>query len=197
LGEGLSPFSPDAHDQFDPNFGFTPGVRYTLKWAPHGQRKKAGGRCPGDLTFDPGGGSSDRGYIDVGQGNGNSGLNDAIVNNSYYLDEPLTVGSLIDTVDGNKHVGPALETRFAQDTDQTSTSYDTYRGNGRRLFVCAVNDAANNARVVGFGLFLLHADSWGGNSDPVCAEYVGPAVQASNHKGASTSGGLYKVVLFQ
>lgn len=197
LGEGGAPFSPDAHDVNDPNFGFTIGQMQTIKWAPPGQRKHNSGRCPGDyLPFQPGGGSSDRGYIDVGQGNGNSSLHDAIVNNSYDLANPLTMGSYIDTVPGNKHVGPAVDERFNQDTDTTSGSYATYNGNGRRLLICPVNDGGDSGRVIGFGVFLLHSDSCGGNNDPCCAEYVGnAAVLGSKGKGGGVQRGLYVVQL--
>jgi len=189
LGEGAAPFSPDAQNSGDPNFGYTPGQLYTLKWAPIGERPKPGGRCPGDATFNPGGGSSDRGYIDIGQGNGNSGLEDAIVNNTFTLSQPLTVGSPIDSVPGNKHVGPAINERFAQDTDQTAATYAGYNGNGRRIFVVPVNDGANNAKVVGFAGFFLQPNACGNNNQPCCAEYIGPGVLNGRHFGAGSGSG--------
>jgi Flp pilus assembly protein TadG len=199
VGEGAAPFSPDAHTPADPDFGFTIGEQYTLKWAPSGQRDKPGGRCPGDATFDPGGGSSDRGYIDVGQGNGNSALHDAIVNNDYNLAEPLTVGSSLDMVPGNKHVGPAVDERFNQDTDTVAATYRTYTGNGRRVLVVAVNNAGDPGQVVGFAAFFLPPNNpcVGENKLPCCAEYLGPAVLSGKHKGAATAAGLYKVKLFR
>jgi hypothetical protein len=198
IGDGLAPFSPDAHNPLDPNFGFTPGVQYTLKWAPPGQRKKPGGRCPGDPEpFDPGGGASDRGYIDIGQGNGNSALHEAIVNQDFNLPSPLTVGSFIDSVSGNKHVGPAMSDRFWQDTDTVSTSYASYNGNGRRLFIVPVNDAAPAAKVVGFGLFLILQNSCGDNNKPCCAIYVGNSAVIHGTKAGAGNKGLYTVKLFQ
>ena len=197
VGEGGAPFSPDAHDPADPSFGFTLGQKYTLKWAPPGQRSKPGGSCPADVGFTPGGGSSDRGYIDIGQGNGNSALHEAIVNNDYNLAEPLIVGSIIDMVPGNKHVGPAVDERFNQDTDTSSSTYSTYNGNGRRLLVAPVNDGGDPARVVGFAGFFLPPDACGNNNKPCCAEYVGPVLLSGKRKAAAASMGLYKVKLFR
>jgi Flp pilus assembly protein TadG len=195
IGPGAAPFSPDAQDPSDPNFGYTIGQRYTLKWAPPGQRNKTGGRCPGDLTFNPGGGSSDRGYIDVGQGNGNSGLYDAIVNNSFYS-TPITIGSTIDHVNGNKHVGPAMDERYNQDTDLTSTNDITYSGNGRRLMITPINNGQEPAIVVGFGRFLLEANSCTTNQKPCCAIYLGNNPVIGSVKPGAGGPGLYRVKLF-
>jgi len=198
IGEGVAPFSPDAHiaDKAQ-EFGFTRGQMYDLKWAPPGQRKKAGGVCAGDVGFTPGGGSSDRGYIDIGQGNGNSALHDAIVNMDYHLAEPLSEGTAIDHVQGNKHVGPALEERFYQDTDTTAADYAHYSGNGRRVLVVPVNNAGSPALVVGFAQFFLRPGSWNKNNDPVCGEYIGPALEGAAKPGAGAPGNLYKVKLFR
>ena len=80
VGDGVLPFSPDAHDINDPNFGFLLGKPYTLRWGkvvgnpPPGtyltsiNGKKLIG-CQGDMdvpTFQPGETSaSQRGYIDL------------------------------------------------------------------------------------------------------------------------------------
>jgi hypothetical protein len=195
IGEGAAPFSPDAHNPADPNFGFTPGEKYTLRWPPPGQRDK--NYCPGDKDFEPGGGSSDRGYIDVGQGNGNSDLREAIVNNDFFLPNPLTIGSVIDHVGGQKSVTDAVEERFNQDTDTTSTTYADYNGNGRRLLVVPVNNGGDPSVVVGFGAFLLPPNACGnGNVTPCCGEYVGPAV-ISGKKKAGGGTGMYALKLFQ
>jgi len=192
---GLAPFSPDAHDPSDPNFGFVPGRLYTLKWAPPGQRKN--NVCPGDEDFEPAGGAADRGYLDLGQGNSNRALHNAIVNNEFYLQAPYSIGTRIDFVPGNKHVGPAMEERFSQDTDRSATAYADYQGNGRRLIIVAVNDHTDPGRVIGFGLFFLPKNACGTkNISPCCAEYVGPAVIGSRRAGAGPAG-LYSVRLFQ
>ncbi len=196
LGDGLAPFSPDAHDLTDPDFGFTTGQLYTLRWAPPGKRDQDSGSCPGDLNYDPNW-SSDRGYIDVGQGGGNAGLRDAIVNNTYSLPMPLEVGSTLDEVSGQKSITDAMNERFGQDTDQTATNFASYHGNGRRLFTVAVNNGGNPARVQGFALFFLQPSPCGsGNTTPCCGEYVGAAVLGSTHRGAGTPG-LYTVQLVQ
>ena len=194
LGDGLSPFSPDAHDPNDPNFGFTAGQLYTIRWPSPGSGKTDS--CPGDVGHSPPG-SSDRGYVDVGQGIGNSGLTDAIVDNNFYLPNPLAVGSTLNMVNGQKNVTSSIQTRFAQDTDVTAPSFNTYQGNGRRLLTVAVNDGRSPAAVAGFGLFFLPPNSCGlKNSEPCCAEYVGAAVIGGVRNGAGTPG-LYRVGLVQ
>jgi hypothetical protein len=196
LGPGLAPFSPDAHDPSDPDFGFTRGELYTLKWPPAGQRKPAN-LCPGDRDFTPAGGSSDRGYLDVGQGGGNQGIHDAVVDNEFFLPQPIEIGSRAMMVTGNKHVGPAINERFAQDTDQSATSYSAYRGNGRRLIIVAVNDSSEEAKIIGFALFFLPPLACGhGNVSACCAEYVGPALFGGRHAAAGPPG-LYVVRLFE
>ena len=84
LGNGLAPFAPAAHNVSDPAFGLTIGEMYTLRWAPGGQRDKPGSSCAGDVNFEPGS-SSERGYMNVGQGSGASALRSTVVNNSYFL----------------------------------------------------------------------------------------------------------------
>lgn len=196
IGPGLAPFSPDAHDPADPNFGFTPGERYTLKWPPDGQRQP-NRLCSGDRNFVPAGGSSDRGYLDVGQDGGNAGIHDAVVDNEFFLPRPLEIGSPALMVTGNKSVGPAVDERFAQDTDQASTGYAAYHGNGRRLITVAVNDHTDAVRVIGFALFFLPPLACGhGNVDACCAEYVGPALFGGRHAAAGPPG-LYVVRLFE
>jgi Flp pilus assembly protein TadG len=194
LGDGLEPFSPIAHLTSSVNFGFTVGQQYTLRWPPPGKQGKEG--CPGDAGFTPPN-SNWRGYIDVGQGNGNSGLRDAIVNNSYSLPSPLVVGSVIDEVNGQKSVTGSIDERFNQDTDTSSSTYSTYHGNGRRLLTVAVNDGGSPAKVVGFGLFLLDPSPCGsgGNTTPCCAEYVGAAVIGSTHAGGGAPPDIYRVQL--
>ncbi len=197
FGPGTAPFSPDAHNAADPNFGFTVGQQYTLKWPPKGQRGKAGNTCGGDVGFTPPNSSSSRGYINVGQGNGNSALHDAIVNNDFYLPSPYEAGTVIDWVPGNKNVQPGMDERFAQDTDQTSTTYAAYAGNGRRLLLVPVNNGAEPATVVGFAAFFMPVGICGPqNTSPCCAEYLGAGVADSPHKGAGAAG-LYRVKLFR
>ena len=196
LGPGMAPFSPDAQDPTNPNFGYSIGQEYTLKWAPAGLRQPPK-RCVGDKTFLPGGGGSDRGYIDVGQGDGQWGLYDAIVNGGYHLDTPLVIGSPIQHVGGNKHVQPAMSMRYGQDTDPYSMTQATYFGNGRRLMVVPVNNGLDSSLVVGFGLFLITENSCDtSNVKPCCAVYLSNSpVLYSDKKGAG-SGGLYRVKLF-
>jgi hypothetical protein len=202
-GRGGDPFSPDAIDPSDTaNFGFTLGEQYDLKWAPPGQRNKPGGKCSGDIAAgqDAAGGAADRGYIDLGQGNGNSALHAAIVNNDFGAHPvELHVGEAIDTVTGNKNVGPALTTRIAQDSDTASASYSTYTGNGRRILVLPVNDHTAAGLVVGFGAFFLPLGipCLADNNKACCGEYIGPALVGGKRKAAGAPGKVYAVRLFQ
>ena len=196
MGDGLAPFSPVAHDSAGTDFGFTRGLQYTLRWAPGGQRDKPGGSCPGDIGWDPGG-SDERGYIDVGQGTGSSALRSAVVNNNFFLLSALHVGSPITMYSGQDSVTSSMDARYAQDTDVTALTFANYSGNGRRLLSVAVNDGAGSPAVVGFGLFFLPPVPCGTkNTTPCCAEYVGPAVIGSSHKGAGPAG-LYAVQLIE
>ncbi len=195
LGDGLEPLSPIAHDTTDSDYGFSVGQLYTLRWAPSGARNKPDGNCAGDIGIDPGS-SSDRGYVDVGQGTGASAVRNAVVNNSFFLPAPIEVGTVLSFLSGQQSVPTAMEERFGQDSDITSTGYSNYHGNGRRIVTVAVN-AGPTARVVGFAAFFLHPKPCGtSNTSPCCAEYIGPAVISSTRRGAGTPG-LYTVQLVQ
>lgn len=202
-GPGLDPFSPDAVNPADTtNFGYAVGVEYDIKWAPPGQRNKVGGKCAGDIAanIDAGGGAADRGYIDLGQGNGNSALYDGIVNNDFGSNPvSLEIGDTIDTVTGNKHVGPALEDRVAQDTDTTHNTYASYTGNGRRVLKLAVNDGSAVGTVIGFASFLLPTNTqcMNNNNKACCAIYLGPAVLGGSGPAAGPGGNLYTVRLYR
>lgn len=194
LGDGLSPFSPDAHNTADPNFGFNVGTQYTLKWPPLGQATT----CAGDAGLTAAGGSSNRGFMDVGQGTGNSALDTVIVNNNFFLPSPLTIGSPVAMFSGNGNIPGSMQTRFNQDTDTTAPNYLAYHGNGRRLLIVAVNDAQATPRVAGFAAFFLDPSPCGaGNATSCCAEYVGAGVEFGNHQGGGLGGGLYQVALVQ
>lgn len=67
FGEGVFPFSPFAHDNIDPNFGYTPGQQYTLRWPASPKLNK--NLCAGDnakpwLDKYGLGSASERGYIE-------------------------------------------------------------------------------------------------------------------------------------
>ncbi len=194
LGDGLSPFSPDAHIATDPNFGFTVGADYTLKWPPLGKTTS----CAGDAGLTAAGGSNNRGSIDVGQGTGNSALVSAIVDNNYFLASPLAVGSPLTMYTGNGNIPAAVQTRFNQDTDTTAPAYASYVGNGRRILIVAVNDGQATPQVAGFAAFFLRPSPCGAsNSSSCCAQYLGSGVEFSNHPGGGVGGGLYQVSLLQ
>jgi Flp pilus assembly protein TadG len=199
--EGALPFSPFAHNHGQPDWGFAPGQRYTLRW---GSNPKVGVNvCPGDdaepwVAHAKAGGASERGYIEE---NSSAIIRAAIEEN--YQTRPITVGEAVMMTGGNKQTQrDSLITRVNQDTDPTSTTYAQYKaadaGNGRRLVLVPVNTGHPDNIVLGFNLFFLLDPSeypHGGNK-PFCAEYVGPFVQGSRHQGAGGPG-AYVVRLVQ
>ncbi len=190
-GEGLAPFSPDAHDPSDPNFGFIPGESYTLHWA-------SGGRCTGDRDFQPGGSDRKRGYLDVGQRSDEAGVEDAVLNAAYYLERPLSAGSEVHPMQEEVDPGPALDRLFHQDTDTASISAADYRerGNGRRVLIVPVNNGNDPALVAGFAAFLEQAAACG-DRGPCCATYIGPAPVLHGKGNGAGPPGLYEVRLLQ
>ncbi len=98
---------------------------------------------------------------------------------------------------------PAARTYYGIDPPgQTPASPP--RGNGRRIVTVPVNNPTNNI-VAGFANFFLPLDpcqalGGGGNPQPCCAEYIGPASQLPASGGAgqgSGSQGAYRIKLFQ
>jgi hypothetical protein len=193
LGDGLSPFSPDAHNTSDPNFGFTAGQLYTLRWPPSGQGSRTW--CGGDAGYSPVS-SSDRGYVNVGQPNGNSGLTSALVDNNFFLPLPLSAGSSISMITGQNSASSAMATRFNQDTDITASTYSSYTGNGRRILIVPVNNGSASPVVIGFAAFFLPLNACGTrNTSACCGQYIGSALQFASHPAAAAAGGLYAVEL--
>jgi Flp pilus assembly protein TadG len=199
--EGVFPFSPIAHNPADPNYGFTPGTQYTLRWAANPKLDK--NVCPGDnaaawIAKYNEGPASWRGYIEE---NSASVIRMAIEQD--YQTDPVTVGEPIDMSGGVKQTEvDALIRRVNQDSDASSSTYAQYNaagnGNGRRLVTVPMNSGAPQNLVLGFGLFFLLAPGSysGGGNNPVCAEYLGPYVQGSRHQGGGGPG-AYVVRLVQ
>jgi Flp pilus assembly protein TadG len=201
FNEGLFPFSPLAHTSTPPDFGYTPGQWYTLRW---GSNPRVNVNvCEGDnaqpwVDQAKAGSSSERGYIEE--------TSSAIIRMAIeqdYMSNTLTVGQPVNMTGGNKQTQrDSIVNRINQDTDPASTSYAQYEaagtGNGRRLVVVAINNADPNYIVLGFHLFFLLQPSEydSGGNKPFCAEYVGPYVQGSQHKGAGGAG-AYVVRLVQ
>lgn len=216
---GLVPFSPAAHDASDTHyFGLIPGQRYTLKWG-----KKSGATdCPGDLGWTKANSfPAQRGYVDLGQGNGTSGLRKAIEFSGFPdgIHPPATVdaGDTLGGVPGNKSPSlTAVMNRSLQDPDQSSTTWDQYKvnlqkgiANGRRLVVTLIDDPDQTVpggngtyRAIGFGMFLLDPAPVYGQNDQsgngsYCATYIGPANQSGGGTGGTSGTSLYRIVLFR
>lgn len=224
--DNLLPYSPDALDADDPNFGYTKGSMYTLRWPPAGQRAdpadpplpgstKWENWCQGDRDagYVTNNASPDRGFIDIGDMPGSGGsayIRQAIISN--VQTHPLAKGDPIINVRGNRGVeSRAMRDRFAQDSDTTSQNYAEYLANlndpssitfanGRRLVIAPVNNPATDT-VVDFGLFFLHSDVCGDPNDNTascCAEYVGSAqVPPRGRTAADPDKGAYKVRLLR
>jgi Flp pilus assembly protein TadG len=208
-GGGLEPFAPDAHNQADTkNFGLTPGSAYTLKWG-NGNTTT----CAGDVGFTPPGSPpSEHGFVDIGEGNGTSGIRPAIEYGGYpnadSTPSSVVVGQDLVSDPGNRgsSIFGALNNRAAQDTDTTSTTYSQYlssgTGNGRRIVTVAIvgtwsgNGHNAHAPVVGFANFFLNT-SYSGSSGPICATYIGPGDLTGGASGGSDGTKIYVNNLYQ
>jgi hypothetical protein len=184
-------------------------VQYTLKWG-NGNSTT----CAGDIGFNPGNAPSEHGFVDLGQGNSNDLLREAITYSTYPTpdSDPVTVGTRLEVVPGNRgsSIFGALEARSLQDPDQTSRTYAQYvaagTGNGRRIVTAAINDpwtssgsGSNRAStVVGFGNFLIDpGNTINGSSGPICATYIGPASKSGAASGGTDGTKVYEVKLYQ
>ncbi|MEO8049305.1 MAG: hypothetical protein ABI833_02725 [Acidobacteriota bacterium] len=207
---GLLPFAPDAHNAADlVNFGLTPGTQYALKWPKNGSSP-----CNGDTGFIvPGAPPSEHGFVDIGEGNGNSSVRDAIINGGYpnanSNPSSISAGNMVlYGVPGNRgsSIFDALDTRASQDTDDTSTTYPQYKaagtGNGRRVVTVAIggvwsgNGSNANTPILGFANFFLDT-SYSGSSGGICASYIGPANITGAGSGGTDSTKIYTNVLYQ
>ena len=211
INSGLAPFGPDAHDTTGalPNFGFTVDHQYTMKWG-NGNSTT----CAGDSGWTPGNAPSQHGFLDLGQGNGNSGLRDVIMN-GIVPNPPITAGtSTVSVVPGNRgaSIFSSVAARAGQDPDQTSTTMAAYQAsllagtaNGRRVITVPVMDpysysgnGSNRAgTVIGFANFLLDPSATiSGNSGPFCATYMGPGNLNGLSSGGTDGTVVYSVKLF-
>lgn len=210
---GLGPFIIDAHAVANTTtFGLIPGTEYTLKWGPSNATNCAGdvGWSDPAITKSP----SAHGFVDLGQGPGNSDLETVIEYGGYpnASSTPSSVyaGLALGSVPGDRgsSISSTLTARAAQDTDDTSATYAQYlasgTGNGRRIITLPVDDpttwggpgANATATVIGFANFLLDP-SYSGSSGPICATYIGPASMNGNASAATDGSKIYYNVLFQ
>jgi len=193
FADGVLPFSPIAHVNADPNFGFTKGELYTLRWASNS--KVNVNVCAGDnaqqwIDMADAGGSQERGYI---EDTSSSVIRRAIEDD--YQTRSLEVGDVVTMTGGAKQTQrDSLINRANQDTDTSATRYADYAGNGRRLVVAPINSGVPGRVVLGFAAFFVPMDYLQGGNRPFCAEYVGPYVRGSAHRGSGDTG-AYEVKL--
>jgi hypothetical protein len=188
---GLLPFSPIGPSSVPNNFGFTPGVQYTIRY-PSGGGLNKGNVCAGDQnqTYWNSLPSQDRGFW--GQTSA-AALRGEVVDNTQ--SQPITIGDPVPMVGGNKNTeGAALDARVNEDSDPNSATYAAYmalgQGNGRRVVAVPINDGPPNFDAIGIGaFFLLPTPTYLGvtGTTPICAEYIGPYVQGSTYGGAGVT----------
>ena len=147
ISDGVFPYSPDAHDATDPNFGLLLGRHYTLRWAKYVgnpnltelfKTSTSGVRlvgCEADMAaagFQPGESGSQRGYIDLSDllpldGGGGAALirNAILTRTSFELPiEPFSY--YIDPAAGQKETETtAMQDRASEDTDPITPTYFT------------------------------------------------------------------------
>jgi hypothetical protein len=197
---GMFPFTPLAHTATGPDFGFIPGVQYTLRWA-SSPKLNFSNVCPGD---------QDAAWIDQAnsresQNRGYYGeqISAAEMRNQVVNDAPVEffeVGDIIPLTGGAKTtVGSALVQRVNADPDPNATTFTEYRqqGHSRRIVTMPITNV--DSQILGYGRFFLLVASHYANAqgnDPWCAEYIGPgAPEGSDSGGASPSAGMTRVRL--
>ena len=146
MKDGVFPYSPDAHDPADPNFGFLLGRHYTLRWDKYvgnpslteffktsiNNVKLVG--CEADMAnaaFQPGEAStSQRGYINLtdrlplDSGGGAALIRNAILTRTSFELPIVPYSYYIDPEPGQKNTETtAMEDRVAEDTDPTTPTY--------------------------------------------------------------------------
>jgi Flp pilus assembly protein TadG len=209
---GLVPVAPAAHNSTDTKtFGLTPNTEYTLKWG-NGDTTT----CAGDQGFNPNDSPSSHGFVDLGQGNGNSSLGSVITYggfpNANSSPNHVSAGDTLYAVPGNRgsSIFGAFADRSNQDPNQTSLTWEDYKasgtGNGRRIITAPIYDPAQSGgnganahiTIIGFGNFLLDPGATiSGSSGPLCATYIGPASLTGSSSGGSNGTKVYNTMLFQ
>jgi hypothetical protein len=204
---GYMPFTPFAHSNTDPNYGYTVGQEYGFRWP--GNLNAKGNACGGDqdswptYNFSDQVGGSTRGYFELQAA---SAISDAILGGTQTMS--LSVGDALNMTNGNKQAEEnALTTRASYDTDNTNYSptpgtAPAYYGNNMRLIVMPVNSGPYTTpqyTVLGFASFLLPVNYNGaGGNKPWCAIYMGSSTAGGDGSGNPFNvAGAYVVRLVQ
>ena len=200
---GMFPFTPVAHSQTGPDFGFTKGQEYTLKWASSPKLQGNPNVCVGDqhanwLAMAAMRGADNRGFY--GEQTSASVIWDQVAN-----DTPVDffdVGEHIPLTGGAKTtVKDALIARINADPDPSATTWAAYKdkGHSRRIITVPITWPQDDNRVVGFGRFFLYPSAHYQNAqgnEPWCAVYIGPgAPEGSDSTGASAFASVTRVRL--
>ena len=186
--QGVFPFAPIAHSPVGPDFGYTKGDELTLLWPSstesNGNLQKMQNLCESDRTPEnlqkvKDGVASDRGYI---QETSASAIAAAIEDD--HMDYTVTLGQTVSLSGGVKttDVYQSLDARVNQDSDGTTSNYDTYIANHdasplrRIVLVPIVADYSSPTPVVlGFVKVFLPPTQNHNPNKSKCAQYIGPA----------------------
>ena len=148
ISDGVFPYSPDAHDATDPNFGFLLGRHYTLRWAKYVGNPNLPGffktsvngarlvGCEADMAaagFEPGeAANNERGYIDLtnlqplDNGGGAALVRNAILTRTSFALPIEPFNYYIDPEPGQKQTETtAMQDRVWEDTDPLTPTYFT------------------------------------------------------------------------
>lgn len=203
MPQGMFPFTPISHNDASPDFGFTRGEYYTMKWASSPKLTPGNNVCAGDrdqqwLDVSALRGADNRGFYGVGSA---SVVKDQVANDTPVAYYPVNSTILLNG-GATSTVKDALIQRIGQDADRSSVTFSQYQDHGhtRRIVTVPVTDSTNGVRVVGYArFFLMKANNYNsaGGNDPWCAEYVGPgAPEGSDSEGANPSAGITRVRLW-
>ena len=148
ISDGVFPYSPDAHDATDPNFGFLLGRHYTLRWAKYVGNPNLPGffktsvngarlvGCEADMEiegFQPGeAANNERGYIDLtnlqplDNGGGAALIRSAILTRTSFELPIEPFNYYIDPEPGQKETETTtMQDRVWEDTDPVTPTYFT------------------------------------------------------------------------
>jgi Flp pilus assembly protein TadG len=222
MGTGLFPFAPVAANPADAtgNYGYSKGGYYTLEW---GTKTDAANQCQDGVT----GGDTQamidaasnfpsqyHGYYDGTAGNSSNGYKPSPVNSNSDITNqivndweagPMNIGDVAPLIGGERRVDVTgdMQTRIAQDSDPTSSSYASYTGNGRRVITVPVVcegpcmysfngqtvTSTSNDTVIGYAGFFLNNNFPSNGTQGYCAEYIGTVLQGNAAGQGNNPGG--------
>ena len=184
--QGVFPFAPCAHNGTGPDFGYSKGDELTLLWPSstqgNGTAQKMQNLCQSDRTPErlalvQAGTTADRGYIQETSASAlAAAIEDDKMNYTVTLGQPVNLSGGVKTTD----VYQSLNERVDQDTDPSTTNYDTYIANHdssptRRVVIVPIITSHADPTVLGFVKVFLPPNQPHNPNKSKCATYIGPA----------------------